>query len=310
MNDLFTRSWLPTGQSRVADVKEIDLESGMTNNRQLSDSVQRSFEKKAKGIEEDIQQSVSLLELLEETHMKTKGIVKTGEMQDVKREMQGRFAMLKDLAGKTKQKIDALKAENERNRKLEGCGEGTATYRIRMNITNNLVVKFKKVVEKVSVLSDVMKKDNRESVERKIFAITGEVPDREVVDNLVETGKSDEIFQIAIEKQGKASAKTALYEMEERHGVVQEVMKNMMELNDIFSMMANQVEAQGELFDNIEHAVETAKEEVTSGVKQLAKARSFQKESRKLKLYIAIFLIFCACVAAYVFPCVIMKVCS
>ncbi|KAL0817971.1 hypothetical protein Bca101_074415 [Brassica carinata] len=117
--------------------------------------------------------------------------------------------------------------------------------------------------------------------------------DREMVDRLIETGYSEQIFQKAIMEQGrgqvgnmtyvcnKATIMDTLAEIQERHDAVRGLEKKLLDLQQVFLDMAVLVDAQGEMLDNIENMVSSAVDHVQSGNNQLTKALKKQKSSRK-----------------------------
>ncbi|KAG1365169.1 Syntaxin-132 [Cocos nucifera] len=105
--------------------------------------------------------------------------------------------------------------------------------------------------------------------------------DKETIDQLIETGNSEQIFQRAIQEQGRGQVLDTLAEIQERRDTVKEIERKLLDLQQIFLDMAVLVEAQGDMLDNIESQVLSADVHVHSGVTALQKARRLQKNSRK-----------------------------
>ena len=82
-------------------------------------------------------------------------------------------------------------------------------------------------------------------IERRYYTITGEEADEDTLDQLMETGDSETIFQQAIESQGRGQVMDTVMEIQERHDAVMEVEKGLLELHQIFLDMATLVEQQG-----------------------------------------------------------------
>ena len=112
----------------------------------------------------------------------------------------------------------------------------------------------------------------------------------------------DDSFQEDIFTEGllrkTADAKQALAEVNDRHHIILEIEKSLVEVHDLFIQMANMVESQGEMIDIIERNVVRAKEAAKSGQSQLNEARMKQTSARKKKiicyilLAIVLFMIF------------------
>ncbi|MCO5610471.1 hypothetical protein L7F22_064709 [Adiantum nelumboides] len=122
-------------------------------------------------------------------------------------------------------------------------------------------------------------------------AVTGEKPDAELVETLIETGEGEKIFKNAIKSQGRGQITGTLAEIQERHEGVRDLEKKLLELHQIFLDMAVLVEAQGEMLDCIEEQVTKAAEHTERGVQIIQKAKSLQKNKRKWMLIAMILLL-------------------
>ncbi|KVI04185.1 Syntaxin, N-terminal [Cynara cardunculus var. scolymus] len=114
------------------------------------------------------------------------------------------------------------------------------------------------------------------NVKTKIEAIN-----KETINNLIETGNSEQIFQNAMKEMGRGQVLNTLEEIQERHDAVKEIEKKLLDLHQIYLDMAVLVEAQGDLLDNIESQVTNAVDHVQSGTTALHTAKKLQKKSRK-----------------------------
>eukprot|EP00475_Leptophrys_vorax_P006475 TRINITY_DN14005_c0_g1_i4.p2 TRINITY_DN14005_c0_g1~~TRINITY_DN14005_c0_g1_i4.p2 ORF type:complete len:254 (+),score=55.50 TRINITY_DN14005_c0_g1_i4:90-764(+) len=185
------------------------------------------------------------------------------------------------FAQKIKKKIEALDKENIESQDVEGCGRGSAVDRQRTTITRTLKNKLKGLMTEFQELRSKFQNEYRETVERRYYTVTGKNADAETIDNLIDQGESEKIFQKAIQEQGRGQVMDTLAEIQERHSAVQDIEKQLLELHQIFMDMAVLVEAQGELLDNIELQVGQAVDHVQSGTKELKKARDTQVNTRK-----------------------------
>ncbi len=93
----------------------------------------------------------------------------------------------------------------------------------------------------------------------RYFTITGEKPDEDTIEKIIETGESENFLQVAIHEQGRGQVLETIREIQERHDAVKEIEKNLLELHQIFLDMAVLVEAQGEQLNDIESQVCTNK---------------------------------------------------
>ncbi|MQM01102.1 hypothetical protein Taro_033848 [Colocasia esculenta] len=139
-------------------------------------------------------------------------------------------------------------------------------------------------------LREAIHQEYREVVERRVFTVTGNRADEEniwlmlilqTIDQLIETGDSEQIFQKAIQEQGRGQVMDTLAEIQERHDTVKEIERKLLELQQIFLDMSVLVEAQGDMLNNIESQVSSAVDHVQQGTTALQKAKRLQKNSRK-----------------------------
>ncbi|KAJ9541427.1 hypothetical protein OSB04_027933 [Centaurea solstitialis] len=117
-----------------------------------------------------------------------------------------------------------------------------------------------------------MATEHRETVQRRYYAVTGEMADEAMVENLISTGESERFLEKAIQQQGRG---------QERHNAVTVIEGNLKELHEVFMDMAVLVESQGEQLDDIESHVKRASSFVRGGTEELQVARNTQKNTRK-----------------------------
>ncbi|PWZ14935.1 putative syntaxin-131 [Zea mays] len=151
--------------------------------------------------------------------------------------------------------------------------------------------KLKERMNDFQNLRQTIQEEYREVVERRIFTVTGTKPSEEVIDRLIETGSSEQIFERAIQGTGRGQILDTVEEIQERHDAVMEIEKRLLELQLIFADMAALVDAQREDLDNIENLVQNAVNHVVSGTEALRTAKSLQKKSRKCMLIAIIILL-------------------
>ncbi|GAU27967.1 hypothetical protein TSUD_146850, partial [Trifolium subterraneum] len=172
---------------------------------------------------------------------------------------------VKKTAHYLKTKVEELDKENLANRQKPGCGKGSAVDRSRTATTINLKKKLKDKMAEFQTLRTAIHEEYRDVVERRVFTVTGKRADEETIDRLIETGDSEQIFQKAIQEQGRGQ---------------------------IFMDIAVLVDAQGDMLNNIESQVTSAVDHVQRGNDTLLKAKKLQKNSRKwMCIAIMIFLI-------------------
>ncbi|KAL8217050.1 hypothetical protein R6Q57_023887 [Mikania cordata] len=204
-----------------------------------------------------------------DAHEESKSVTKAAAMKAIKQRMENDVNEVGMIARFIKAKIEELDKENMTNRQKPGCGQGTGVDRSRTATTLALKKKFKNKVTKFQTL--------RESIHQEYRAVV----ERRTIDRLIETGDSEQIFQRAIQEQGRGQVGDTLAEIQERHDAVIEVERKLLDLQQIFQDLAILVDAQGEMLDNIETHVSNAVDHVQSGNKALQKTKKLQKNTRK-----------------------------
>ncbi|KAJ0079925.1 hypothetical protein Patl1_22907 [Pistacia atlantica] len=270
-------------------VPEGDIELGaQMNSGELG---LESFFKKVQEIDKEYAKLEKLLKKLQDAHEESKSVTKAPAMKAIKKRMEKDVDEVGKIARFLKSKIEELDRENLANRQKPGCGKGTGVDRSRTATTLALKKKLKDKMAEFQVLRETIHQEYREVVERRVYTglnpapviinVTGATADEETIDKLIETGDSEQIFQKAIQEQGRGQIMDTLAEIQERHDAVRDLERKLLELQQIFLDMAVLVDAQGDMIDNIESQVSSAVDHVQSGNTALQKAKKLQKSSRK-----------------------------
>ncbi|THU54029.1 hypothetical protein C4D60_Mb10t20690 [Musa balbisiana] len=182
----------------------------------------------------------------------------------IKQRMEKDVEEVKKIALKIKTMLEQLDKNNMINRQKPGCEKGTAIDRSRMGMTVALKKKLKERMTQFQTLRQNIHEEYREVVERRVFtvtlcsapfAVTGTRPDEEMVDQLIETGNSELIFEKAIQGQGRGQVVDTLAEIQERRDTMLELEKKLLDLQQMFLDMSVLVDAQGDMLDDIEAQV-------------------------------------------------------
>ncbi|MCL7047171.1 hypothetical protein MKW94_015518 [Papaver nudicaule] len=270
MNDLLTNSFeFPRGDIQRNTLKnsgELGLDAHF---------------KQVEDIEKEIDKLNRILKKLQDENEESKSTSKAPTMKAIKQRMAKDVDEVSRIALLAKAKIEQLDRENLANRQKPGAGKGTAIDRTRTASTLALKKKLRDKMSEFQTLRQTIHQEYRDVVERRVFTVTGQRVDEDIIDHLIETGESEQIFQKAIQEQGRGQILGTLAEIQERHETVKELEGKLLDLQQIFLDMAVMVEAQGEILDNIESQVSSAVAHVNLGNNALQKAKKRQKNSRK-----------------------------
>ena len=130
-----------------------------------------------------------------------------------------------------------------------------------------------------------------EVVSRKMFTVTGEKPDTDAVERMIESGESEAIFQKATLTSGRGHIMSVLEDVVEQKDAILQLETKLVELQQIFMDLAVLVEAQGETLDNIETQVAKTVDFVNSGTSALVDAKTYQQRSRKTMCCVIVILL-------------------
>ncbi|KAL7102401.1 hypothetical protein ACP275_08G118100 [Erythranthe tilingii] len=253
MNDLLTDSFVSDVKGNTS--RERDIEMGSRFPRSNSDLGMESFNKQIQDVEKQMDKLSGLLVKLKDANEESKSVMKASSMKAIRKRMQKDVDEVGKIARNVKLRVEEINKDNLANRQQPGCGKGTAVDRSRMNMTNALTKKFKDLMTEFQTLRQRIDDEYREVVERRVITVTGSRPDEETINNLIETGNSEHIFNKAIQETGHGQVLNVLEEIQERHDAVREIEKKLLDLHQIYLDMAVLVEAQGDILDNIESQV-------------------------------------------------------
>ncbi|MQM18732.1 hypothetical protein Taro_051726, partial [Colocasia esculenta] len=218
--------------------------------------------------------------------------------------------------GKLEEQIELITAQlhklQEANRKSQHVTNAAAMKEIKEKMEKEvdevkaIALKVKKGLEELDkdTLRQEMQEEYREVVARRVYTeVTGTRPDEDTIENLIETGRSEQIFTEAIQGHGRGEIVATLAEIQERHDTVKDIEKKLLDLQQMFVDMSVLVEAQGDMLDDIEAQVTKAVEHVQSATKVLKKGKELQRNTRKYTcLAIALLLVIIIAVLSMLKP--------
>lgn len=94
--------------------------------------------------------------------------------------------------------------------------------------------------------------------------------------------QTNETFQKQTQKQMLLFQEENTRMVAEREQEVNQIVRSIVDLNDIFKDLAHMVHEQGTVLDRIDYNIEQTQVQVHEGYKQLQKAERYQKKNRKM----------------------------
>ncbi|KAL3525370.1 hypothetical protein ACH5RR_013742 [Cinchona calisaya] len=281
MNDLMTKSFLSyvelkkQAQMDLEAENDIDLEDGQLsrNDDEDHDDNLSQFFQEVEVIKGDMEEITNLLIDLQGLNEETKITHSAKILKGIRDRMDSDMVAVLRKAKIVKERLKSLDKSNKANRKISvKYAEGSAVDRTRMSTTNGLRLKLKDIMCEFQDLRETILSDYKESLRRRYYNATGEVPSEEVIEKMVSGNGKVEIF--------KGKMETVL-ENKERHQAVMDIQRSLSKLHQVFLDMAVLVETQGEQIDDIEHNVANAGSFVCGGTNNLFYAKQMKKKSNK-----------------------------
>eukprot|EP00918_Siedleckia_nematoides_P102177 GHVU01223267.1.p1 GENE.GHVU01223267.1~~GHVU01223267.1.p1 ORF type:complete len:316 (+),score=81.81 GHVU01223267.1:34-948(+) len=208
-----------------------------------------------------------------------------------------------ELLGKTNKKVLKLKNDLEKlkadNKNFSVGNPDSAEARIRDNMTTTLVNKFRLVLMDYQRMQTAFRQDIADKVARQVMIVCPDADEAEVrqLADEPEAGQAYAAAAIQNRIQGTSeSMKNAVADIQDKYRDIRRLEASVAELNQMFVELAAVVEAQGDLLDQIEFSVNSAKEYTEKAEKDLVEARKFQEQARKRMCWISICLMILAVV--------------
>lgn len=242
-------------------------------------------------IKGEMERIKQFLTKLQELNEESKTIHQSQAMSALRNRMDADIVQVTTIARSIKAKLETLDKANLANRRVPWCEEGSTTDRTRTSITSSLRKKLKDLMGDFQLLRQRMMEEYKQTVERRVYTVTGQRPDEETLESIIATGESETYLQEAIQVQGRGQITETIREIHDRHDAVKDIQKNLLELHQIFMDMAVLVEAHREQLNNIEQQVNKASSFVQRGTGQLEIAKRHQRNKRKWMCICVILLI-------------------
>ncbi|CAN8311748.1 unnamed protein product [Cochlearia groenlandica] len=276
MNDLMTKSFMSYVDLKKAAIKD-DLDLEMANN--THDDTLSSFLEEAEKVKSEMSLIRETLSRIEQYNEEMKGVHKADSVKSLRNKISNEIVSGLRKAKTIKSKLEEMDKANREIRRLSG----NSVYRSRTAVTNGLRKKLREVMMEFQGLRQKMMSEYKETVERRYFTVTGEYPDDDIIEKIINDniGGGEGFLTRAIQEHGKGKVLETVVEIQDRYDAAKEIEKSLLELHQVFLDMAVMVEAQGEQMDEIEHHVMNASHYVKDGSKELKTAKSHQRNSRK-----------------------------
>ncbi|XP_077482137.1 syntaxin-4 [Stigmatopora argus] len=257
--------------------KSLVIKPGSSSAKEEKDN--ESFFKKVQEIHEGL---YSLKRMVGDLENKQKTVLAVALPEEgMKKELQTLRDEIKTLACQIQRKLKSIEPKK---------GEEDGKYvsvNARMQRTQHAILsrQFVELMGHCNTIQAQYRDRNVERIQRQ-FKITGNTVTDEEMDSMLESGQTD-IFTQNILSDAKAT-KQALNEIESRHDEILKLERSIKDLHEMFQYLAMEVEAQGEMVDQIEHNIKQSSNYVERAKDNTEKAVTYQQKARKKKIWIAV----------------------
>ncbi|XP_070846388.1 syntaxin-4 [Chaetodon trifascialis] len=238
-----------------------------------------AFFKKVHEIHEGLHNLKRMVSELENKQKTVLGVALPEE--SMKKELQTLREEIKTLAGQIQRKLKSIESK-------KGDEDGKyVSINVRMQRTQHGVLskEFVELMGHCNTIQAQYRDRNVERIQRQL-KITGTNVTDEELDSMLESGQTD-VFTQNILIDAKAT-KQALNEIESRHDEILKLERSIRDLHDMFQYLAMEVEAQGEMVNQIENNIKQSTDYVERAKENTEKAVTYQQKARKKKIWIAI----------------------
>lgn len=143
----------------------------------------------AESIKRDLERLDALRHSLASSHEKSKTTHDSKAIQELCAQMDSDVAEALKAAKLVKVRLEALDRSNEASLRVLGHRVGSASERTRTSVVNGMRNKLKERIQEFNELRRRIREDYRETVGRRYFTVTGEMPDDRTLDTIISTGE-------------------------------------------------------------------------------------------------------------------------
>eukprot|EP00923_Selenidium_pygospionis_P002362 GHVN01003644.1.p1 GENE.GHVN01003644.1~~GHVN01003644.1.p1 ORF type:complete len:331 (-),score=68.90 GHVN01003644.1:2371-3363(-) len=188
----------------------------------------------------------------------------------------------------TKKQLSELK---QNNIKFAQKNKDTSETRIRDNMHGNLTRKFQNTLTEYQKAQTSYKQEVMHKVVRQVKIVYPDATPEELSE-MVEAGEMSSAMAIKSRMTGgHEDLQNAIGDIQDKYRDIRRLEGSVAELHQMFVELATLVDAQGEMLNQIEHSVKSAKDYTEKGEVELVAARKHQETAKKRMVWLSICLI-------------------
>eukprot|EP00696_Hemimastix_kukwesjijk_P018840 gnl/Hemi2/787_TR288_c0_g16_i1.p2 gnl/Hemi2/787_TR288_c0_g16~~gnl/Hemi2/787_TR288_c0_g16_i1.p2 ORF type:complete len:309 (-),score=106.97 gnl/Hemi2/787_TR288_c0_g16_i1:412-1338(-) len=248
-----------------------DIEMGVLRQQEVDPNM-RTFFSLAKDIKDALKALEANLTKIAKAHQAAIRAFKEDEKKRENAKIDNLMHDTNTIILQTKSKLQELEKDNKEYNEMAGAGSGQKDPMVRMrgNMLQNLSKKFVTMMTGFQELQADLRNQKKDLFSRRYkLAVNPDATDDEITKALA-SGAHTDVFKKSILQQQVNATEQTLAEVTDRYQDVIKLEQSIAELHQMFVDMAILVEQQGEMIDQIEFNVSTAKDHIEEGQKQLS----------------------------------------
>lgn len=230
-----------------------------------------AYNQKINSITERLNRINAEVEGLKTTQNQLSHAVKENDIKNLDHQIEDKTKEIRMICDGCKKDLDVLKNENEQIKSREGV---TPALRVRVNLYSMAISKMQNSLDILNTNQDNYQTNLRRLCKNRMTKV-GDMEDaeaEEIIENY--NPRLSDVLDMG-------TADYVINKLESRRGAALQLEKDLRELHEMFLEFSVLVQNQQELFDSIEHQVNSAQQNTSKGVDELEKAKKHQKKSRK-----------------------------
>ncbi|XP_053993626.1 syntaxin-like [Hylaeus volcanicus] len=219
--------------------------------------------------------------------MKEKAIISSiqTEQEEISNALTNVLAKSTKATSTLKTKLDSLNKDNET---FEAKNPNSAQTKIRRNTHAAIARKFRDTLKDLQLAQTEYKKELREKFTRQIELVVPGSTEQEVSKMIDSDVSPMSILRTELLQDVHEDTTNALSNIERKYEDIRLLEKNVTEMHQMFVDIATLVGAQGELLDQIQFSVDSAKDYAEKGQKEIVAVRETQIRVKRRTFCISI----------------------
>ncbi|KAK9808185.1 hypothetical protein WJX73_006209 [Symbiochloris irregularis] len=223
---------------------------------------------------------------VERLHEQCKLLTTSAEIKDGRLRCQTAVQKVTESVKRVRDQLDNLEVINTEivfQARRHGMAD-TPEIQMRVSVMSGLTAKLQDLCISWAAMQNRWHEDEKSEVGRQLYTVTGQQFSDEELQEVVDSGGQDRIYQQALMAPGaQRDVRAMLTQIEQRHTEMKAVEMAMLDLQQVFLQMSAVVAEQGEQLDRIETWVLNAQGQMREGLAQLIEAKKHRRSAAQKK---------------------------